>query len=335
MTRDDRRPRIAVDAMGGDHGPHVVVPGAVAALRGGCASDLVFYGRPEAIEAELSGIDTEGLSVSVVGCSQDIGMSESPAAAIRNRPDSPIVRAMKDQRAGDVDAVVSAGSTGAMVAASLLILGRLGHADRPAIATFIPTVRGETLLLDAGANTQCTPELLLGFARMGEAYCRAMMDQDSPTVGLLNIGGEPSKGNELSVAAHALLAGSNLNFHGNVEGNEVLVGPCDVLVADGFAGNIVLKMCEGLAVFIKALAGSGRLQPDEVAGLGAFGAIIKRRFNYEIYGGAPLLGVDGVSIIGHGRSSAVAFEHAVKVADLQVRRDLPRLIDRALAGHGE
>ncbi len=330
MTPDQQQPRIAVDAMGGDHGPAVVVPGAVAALRGGTDCSLQFFGQAEAVDAELAKLDLDGLSVSVVPCSQDIAMCESPAAAVRGKPDSPIVKAMQAQRAGEVDAVVSGGSTGAMVAASLLILGRLGHAERPAIATFIPTVRGETLLLDAGANPQCTPELLLSFARMGEAYCRAMQDLDSPSVGLLNIGSEPSKGNELVVAAHALMADAGFRFHGNVEGNEVLVGPCDVLVADGFTGNIALKMCEGLASFLKALAGSGQLNGEELAGLMAFAGVVKGRFNYEVYGGAPLLGVRGTSIICHGRSSSLAFEYAVKMADRQVRCDLPGLIDQAL-----
>lgn len=334
MTQGEHKPRIAVDAMGGDHGPAVVVPGALAALGAGIGCSLHFYGQAEAIEAELATHGTDGHQVTVVPCTQDIGMSESPASAVRGKPDSPIVRAMQDQRAGKVDAVVSAGSTGAMVAASLLILGRLGNAERPAIATFIPTVRGETLLLDAGANTQCTPELMLSFARMGEAYCRAMQDLPSPSIGLLNIGSEPSKGNELSVAAHALMAEAGFNFHGNVEGNEVLVGPCDVLVADGFTGNICLKMCEGLATFVKTLAGSGQLTGDELAGLMAFGAVVKGRFNYEVYGGAPLLGVRGTSIICHGRSSALAFEYAVKMAERQVRCDLPGLIDQALGLDG-
>jgi len=330
MTRDQRRPIIAVDAMGGDHGPEVSVPGAIEALRGGTDCALQFFGKQAAVEAELAKLDLDGLDVSVVDCTEDISMSESPAAAVRGKPDSPIIKAMKHQKAGQIDAVVSAGSTGAMVAASLLILGRLGHAERPAIATFIPTVRGETLLLDAGANTQCSPELLLSFARMGEAYCRVMQDLSEPSVGLLNIGSEPSKGNELSVAAHALMAEAGFNFHGNVEGNEVLVGPSDVLVADGFAGNIALKMCEGLAVFIKTLARSGQLGEQELAGLMAFAGVVKGRFNYEVYGGAPLLGVKGVSIICHGRSSSLAFEHAVKVAAKQVSCDLPSILDNAL-----
>jgi glycerol-3-phosphate acyltransferase PlsX len=316
--------------MGGDHGPGTVIPGVISALRDGCDASLELYGDRTRIEAELDRLDVGDLDVSIVACTQQIEMTESPASAIRGKPDSPIVRAMQDQREGRVDAVVSAGSTGAMVAASLLILRRLDGVDRPAIATFIPTVRGETLLVDAGANTQCTPELLLSFARMGEAYCRAMSDVAAPTVGLLNIGSEPSKGNELAVAVHALLKDSGLAFHGNVEGNEVLVGPTDVLVTDGYTGNIALKMVEGLAVFLKALAASGQLSTEELAGLGAFAGVIKKRFNYEVYGGAPLLGVGGISVICHGRSSELAFAHAVRQADREVRCDLPAVIENAL-----
>jgi glycerol-3-phosphate acyltransferase PlsX len=323
---------VAVDADGGDIGVGAAVPGVLAALQGGCDCDVLLYGDQDAITAALADHGGGDAAVDVVACTQAIAMDESPAAAVRGKPDSPIVRAMRDHREGRVDAVISAGSTGAMVAASLLLLGRVGAAERPAIATFIPTVRGQTLLVDAGANTQATPELLVGFARMGAAYVQAMLDVATPTVGLLNIGGEPSKGSELAVATHAALRESGLTFTGNVEGNEVLVGPCDVLVTDGFTGNIALKLCEGLAQFVKALAGSGQLSPEELAGLGAFGAVIKSRFNYEVYGGAPLLGVDGVSIICHGRSTPLAFTHAVQVAERQVRLGLPELIDRALRG---
>ena len=335
VNHESSRPRLAVDAMGGDFGPEVVVHGAITALQEGCDCELIFYGDRAEIEAQLSKLDTDELSVSVVHCTEDFGMSESPTAAVRGKPDSPIIRGMREQREGQVDAVVSAGSTGAMVAASLLILGRLKSAVRPAIATFVPTVAGETLLLDAGANTQGTPELLLSFARMGSIYCRAMQDQAAPAVGLLNIGGESSKGSELAIAAHELLKNSELNFTGNVEGNEIMVGACDVLVADGFTGNITLKLIEGLAQFVKALAASGQLTESELGGLGAFAGVIKNRFNYEVYGGAPLLGVNGVSIICHGRSTPRAFTYAVKVAERQVRVGLSDLIERALGGAAE
>lgn len=332
MTQEQRRARIAVDASGGDVGPAAMVPGVLLALRDDLGAEIVLYGDPERIEAALAENGAGHPAITVVPCSQDIPMDAPAAAAVRANPDSPIVRAMQDQKAGRVDAVVSAGSTGAMVAASLLILGRLRSAQRPAIATFVPTVRGETLLLDAGANTQATAELLLSFARMGNVYCRAMHQVPEPLVGLLNIGGEPGKGNDLAVASHELLRASELRFHGNVEGNEVMLGACDVLVADGFTGNIALKLIEGLASFLEALGASGQLTAEELAGLAAFSVAVKRRFSYEVYGGAPLLGVDGVSIICHGRSTPRAIAQAVRAAVGQVACRLPALIDRALSG---
>lgn len=335
MTGARRRCRIAVDASGGDIGPAATVPGALQALSDGLEGEIVLYGDPARIAASLEACGQRQPAWEVVACSQDIAMDAASVQAVRANPDAPIVRAMRDQKEGRVDAVVSGGSTGAMVAASLLILGRLRHAARPAIATFIPTVHGETLLLDAGANTQATPELLLSFARMGAVYSRAMQSLPSPRIGLLNIGGEASKGSELAVAAHDLLRRSDLDFCGNIEGNDVLLGGCDVLVTDGFTGNIALKLIEGLASFLKALATSGQLAPEEAAGLAAFSVAIKRRFNYEVYGGAPLLGIAGVSMICHGRSTPRAIAQAIKSSVRQVHCAMPELIDEALAAASE
>ena len=210
------RPVIAVDAMGGDHGPEVVVSGALAALPVDFPYDLHLYGDSEAIEAELARHTSNELPVTIIACTQDIEMGESPASAIRSKKDSPIVRSMTDQKAGRVQAVVSAGSTGAMVAASLIILGRLPGVDRPAIGTVIPTVKGELLLLDAGANVQCTADHLVSFARMGQVFAREMMGLANPAIGQLNIGGEPKKGTELNVETFQLLEKSELNFIGRI-----------------------------------------------------------------------------------------------------------------------
>ncbi len=328
----DRQCAIAVDAMGGDFGPEVVVPGILAALREGAGCAVVLYGDQAAIEAALGKAGgAEGLPVSVVACTQDIAMGESPATAVRNRPDSPIVKAMRDHREGKVDAVVSAGSTGAMVAASLIVLGRLAHCDRPAIATPIPTLAGLSVLVDGGANVQCTPEMLVSFARMGSVYYRAMHDVAQPRVGLLNIGEEPGKGNELTIAAHALLRDSGLAFVGNIESNNLLLGASDVVVADGFTGNITLKLVEGLSQFLGGLARSEFTEPAERESLHTLGGLLHRRFNYEVYGGAPLLGVAGVPMICHGRSTSRAFKYAVRVAEKQVAAQLPRELERALA----
>jgi glycerol-3-phosphate acyltransferase PlsX len=286
------RPIIGIDAAGGDHGPSVVVPGAVAALR-------------------------------VVHCAEEIDMGESPASAIRSKPDSPIVRALTDHKTGQVAAVLSAGSTGAMVAGSLILLGRIPGVDRPAIGTVVPAIEGEMLMLDAGANTQCTPAHLVSFARMGVVFVREILGIAEPRVGQLNIGGEPKKGNDLTVAAHELLAAADVNFIGNVEGNQILIGPCDVLVTDGFTGNNTLKIIEGFAHFLHALAGRPDLAEHERQALGPVLGVLLREYSYEVYGGALLLGVQGISIIAHGRSSERAITNATKVAARQIDCNLP------------
>jgi glycerol-3-phosphate acyltransferase PlsX len=239
---------------------------------------------------------------------------------------------MTDQKAGRVQAVVSAGSTGAMVAASLIVLGRLPGVDRPAIATIVPTASREVLLLDAGANVQCTPEQLVCFARMGTVFAREVMGTAQPTAGLINIGGEAKKGSELTVAAHALLASAtDLTFHGNVEGNEIMLGPCDVLVTDGFTGNTVLKIIEGFGHFLGGVARRPDLEPAERQAFGPVLGYLQRSFSYEAYGGAMLLGVSGISIISHGRSSAAAMGNAVRVAWEQIHASLPEKTAAALA----
>lgn len=331
MNGSSDRPVIAVDAMGGDHGPAVVVPGAVATLAPDSPFAVALYGDPQAIGAELDKLDAGGLPLSVVPCTQEIDMGESPAAAIRGRPDSPIVKAVTDHKAGRAAAVVSAGSTGAQVAASLILLGRLPGVDRPAIATVIPTVGGRLLLLDAGANTQCKPEHLVSFARMGVVYARELFGVAEPRVGLLNIGGEAKKGNELCVAAHGLLQDAGLNFTGNVEGNDFLLGPADVVVTDGFTGNNTLKLVEGIARFLGTLARRPDLTDAERAAFKPVLGYLQREFSYEVAGGAMLLGVAGVSIIAHGRSSTRAITNAVKVAWEQIRADLPAKVAAAHA----
>ncbi len=320
---DDTRPVIAVDAMGGDHGPEVVVPGALAGLTADAPYRLALYGDEPRVRAALAGHTLTDLPVSVVHCTQDIDMGQEPAAAVRGRPDSPIVRAMADQKAGRVEAVVSAGSTGAMVAASLIILKRVPGCDRPAIATRIPTVKGELLLLDAGANTECTVEHLVSFARMGAVFAREVMGVANPSIGQLNIGGEAKKGTRVNVETHEQLAASGLNFAGNVEGNHLMLGPCDVVVTDGYTGNNTLKLIEGFARFMGALSRRPDLTDQERAAFGPVLALLQRNFSYEVYGGAMLLGVAGVSIIAHGRSSSRAITSAVREAWLQVRHDLP------------
>ena len=326
MERGDRLV-VAVDAMGGDHGPAVVVPGAVDAARDPDGPAVALYGDPEAIGRVLAELDAADLPVAVVPCSQQIGMGEHPAAAIKNRPDAPVVRAFQDHRAGDVHAVVSAGSTGAMAAGGLLLLGRLPGVERPAIGTVIPTLDRPFLLLDAGANVQATPEQLLAFARMGEVFARLVLEVAAPRVALLNIGEEPTKGTDLTVRAHALLAESGLPFAGNIEGRDLLLGRADVVVTDGFTGNVVLKTLEGLVLFLQAAAraGGGDTASGSLAGL-------MDRMDYTAYGGALLLGVRGNPVIAHGSSNRRAIANAVRTAARLARRDVPRHLAEALSG---
>jgi glycerol-3-phosphate acyltransferase PlsX len=323
---------VGVDAMGGDIGPAAVVPGAVEALRQQRDFQLALYGDEVAIGQQLDQLDTRGLSLHTVPCSQNIGMSEAPAAAIRNKPDSPVVRGMRDQKAGRVHAFVSAGSTGAVVAASLLILGRLSSVDRPAIATLIPTRDAQFLLLDAGANVYCTPEHLLSFARMGVLFSQRMMDLQEPRVGLLNIGTEPSKGSELTIAAHKLLQEAPLHFVGNIESNQLLLRSADVVVTDGFTGNMVLKLIEGFTRYLEILLEGDNGANGQTAGHAALWALLAKRFNYEAYGGALLLGIAGVTIIGHGRSTSRAISNAVLAARQQILLDFPLKLQAHLAG---
>jgi glycerol-3-phosphate acyltransferase PlsX len=316
---------VALDAMGGDFGPSVVVPGAVEALRDSNDYRVALYGDADAIAAEIDRHGAGDLPCDVVSCTQDIEMGEAAASAIRGKPDSPIVRAMRDHKEGAVGAVVSAGSTGAMVAGSLMLLGRLPHVDRPAIATVIPTLESAFLLLDAGANVQCTPEHLLCFARMGALYGATLLDLDDPRVGLLNIGEESSKGTELCIESHKLLsAASDLPFIGNVESRGLLHGEADVVVTDGFTGNMVLKLIEGFGGFLQAVASGSS------AGGGGLGQVLQR-MDYAAYGGAMLLGVRGTSIISHGASSSRAIANAVRNAAKMSALDMPSRLEQTLA----
>lgn len=305
--------RIALDAMGTDSAPAAEIQGAVTALRRfGRDSELLLVGDREPIEAELSRhSDFPQDRVSVVHAPDRIVPGEGPAAAVRRKPKSSIVVGVKLQKEGEADAFVSAGSTGAVMAASLLFLRPLSGVDRPAIGTVLPTSRGPTLLIDAGANVDCKPHHLVQFAHLGHIYAQDLLGVPNPRVGLLNIGEEPEKGNELAVEAHRLLAGEDLNFIGNIEGREIIRGGCDVLVCDGFNGNLILKFYESVAAFIIGILRkemeahhAEELDLDEIF----------RFLDYEEEGGAPLLGVNGVSIIMHGSSSPKAISNALQVA---------------------
>jgi glycerol-3-phosphate acyltransferase PlsX len=331
--------RIAVDAMGGDYAPGVIVEGAVLAareLRG--SAGVVLVGDERAVRREMERLSVEDGVLDVVHAPDVVGMEESPAAAFRRKPESSIALAMKAHREGSVDAVVSAGNTGAVVVTSLLSLGRLAHVNRPGIATFMPTERGGSVLIDVGANADCKPLNLLQFGVMGSQYAQMRLGRENPTVGLLNIGSEESKGNELVLAARPLMAASPLNFVGNIEGNGVFRGEADVVVCDGFVGNVVLKFTESVVSLL-----GHRLKEHVTSGVRSrLGGLLLRPalqafrsdLDYSEYGGAPLLGVDGVVIICHGGSSAKAIKNAVRAAARIVDRNVNGAITENLEAKG-
>lgn len=310
--------RIAIDAMGGDFAPREVVAGAVLAAALPNIERLILVGDESAIRAELVACGGDQRKIEIHHASEIVGMGETPAHAVRKKKDSSIGRAVELVRDGAADAVMSAGNTGAAVAASALKLRTLQGVDRPAIATVMPTQKAPVVLLDAGANIDCTPEQLLQFAVMGSVYANKILGRENPIVGLLSIGGEESKGNEVTKKTYTSLQKSALNFRGNVEGRDLFEGDTDVVVCDGFIGNIVLKTSESAATaFTRWLKRALTANPIRKAAClllkGAFREL-KKELDPEMYGGAPLLGVKGVCIIAHGGSSRHAIYHAVRVA---------------------
>ena len=331
-----RIPRIAVDAHGGDFGPSAIVPGAVAAQRQlGAAVRIELVGDEKVVRAELAKAGADSADFEIVHAPDNIDMGESPAAAIRRKPQSTIVVACERLKAGESDAFVSAGSTGAVAAAGLLIVGRLPGVRRPAIASLYPTRKGLGLLLDVGANSDCKPKHLLQFGTMGRIYVERVLGVRPARVALMNIGEEDSKGSELALEAHQLLRAHEPSFIGNVEGRDLFDGKAEVIVTDGFTGNVMLKVLEGgpgfLSSSFKEAVGSNLR-----AKLGAFLLLptfrrIGRRFHYAEYGGAPLLGLNELLIICHGGSSPEAITNAIKVAEKGVRDRVPDRIREEIA----
>ena len=311
--------RVAVDAMGGDFAPAAIVAGAVEAARTlkGLTS-LILVGDEAAIRKELAAAGSVPELVQVRHASEVVGMEESPAVAIRRTKDSSINRAVDMVKHGEADAVFSAGNTGAAVASTTLKLRTLEGVQRPAIATVIPTPTTPFVMIDSGANTDCNPLMFAQFAVMGTIYSREILGRKNPKVGLLSIGGEDTKGNEATKEAFKILEKSALSFHGNVESSDIFGGVVDVVVCDGFVGNVVLKTSESVARTISRwIREECRRNPIRILGAllakGAFGTI-KRRSDPAMYGGAPLLGVRGTCIIGHGSSSPEAVKNGIRVA---------------------
>jgi glycerol-3-phosphate acyltransferase PlsX len=307
---------VAVDAMGGDFAPREIVRGALeVSAQIDFSDEIVLVGDEAAIRAEFDLTDSHIPStISIVHASEVIEMHEHPAQAMKRKRNSSLVICAKMVKQGEVDATFSAGNTGAAMAVALYDIGRIPGIDRPAIATGIPTFTGLTLLLDAGAMVDCSPQNLLQFALLGSIYAQKVLHYENPTVGLLNVGSERGKGNELVKNAFELLNASSLNFYGNVEGKDVLAHTTDVVVCDGFVGNVLLKSIEGTVEFIvEALMGeihSAGLDASNIAE-----PIITKtlsKYHYAETGGAPLLGIDGISFIGHGRSDGRAIASAVR-----------------------
>ena len=319
--------RVALDAMGTDHGPAETVAGAVVAAQEG--HDVVIVGDAPTVRSELKRC---GHDLEVIHASQTIEMHEDPARAIRDKADASVNVAARLLRNDEVDAVVLPGSTGAALAAAAIVVGRVRGVHRPAIATILPTPGSPTVLIDAGANPECRPEFLAQFGVMGSVVAEIVFGLDRPRVGLVNIGSEESKGRELDKAAHALLARSEVHFIGNVEGGDFAHDRADVFVADGYTGNVILKTSEGTAGYAMqlALGALSTLPPDIQEPVMAAMGSVRSRLDPDRYGGAYLVGTRGVVIIAHGGSSRVAIANAITMAVEGAEHDMVGEIERRL-----
>ncbi len=324
---------VVVDAQGGDNAPSEILSGVVMALQADPELHVILTGEADIVGPFAAGHDR----VESFPTTQVIEMDEHPANAVRSKKDSSIVVGCRLVKEGRADAFFSAGSTGGAMAAATLVMGRIKGVARPAIATVVPTAGPPAVLLDVGANADCKPEHLLQFAHMGSAYASVVLDVAEPRIALLNIGEEPSKGSVLAQESHALMTESLPGFIGNIEGRDVLAGVTDVIVTDGFTGNVALKLLEGTSKIllgqVKDAMTSSAINTMAAAVLKPSLARLKQRLDPETYGGAPLLGVAGVCIIGHGSSNARAVANAVRVAAQAVRGDLTERIAAAVASN--
>lgn len=328
--------KIVVDAMGGDFAPVNEVAGSLQALRERKGIEVILVGREPEVRAELAKQNAGDLPLSVVHAPDVVTMEDSPTAALKQKKNSSLAIGMNLHKDGAAHAFVSAGNTGAVLSASTLILGRIKGVSRPTIGAFFPSEDGVCLLLDAGTNVDCRPQHLYEFAVMGSIYANRVFKYTDPPVGLLNIGEEASKGNEVVKEAYQLLSNGPVNFAGNVEGRDILRGRIRVVVCDGFVGNAILKFGESVPSFLKAkllaYAGTSVVRKG-LLGLvrGALRAVFKE-MDYEEYGGVPVLGVNGVSIIGHGKSTPKAIKNMILKAVEVIEADLNQHIQNMLAG---
>ena len=311
--------RIAVDAMGGDNAPKVIVEGCIEAVLE-YDIEVFLIGSKLKIQKYLKSDTAKSNKIHIIESTEVISNEGPPVNAIKRKKDSSMVVGLKLVKESTCDAFLSAGSTGAFLAGSLLRVGRIKGIDRPALAPIIPTTKGGYMLIDAGANADCKPKNIFQFALMGSIYMERVMGISSPKVGLLSIGSEEGKGNELTKQSYNLLKSSNVNFIGNIEARDIAFGICDVCVCDGFVGNVVLKNTEGLATAIMSML-KEEITKTAISKLGALLLKdsfkgLKKRFDYKEYGGAPFLGIDGIMIKAHGSSDAKAIKNAIRQAKL-------------------
>ncbi|NPA95849.1 MAG: phosphate acyltransferase PlsX [Thermodesulfobacteria bacterium] len=324
---------IALDAMGGDRGPSILVQGAVEAARE-FGTEIILVGKADLLEQELVRARGTDLPIYIQNATQIVEMAESPSEALRKKKDSSVRVAFDLVKEGRAKGVVSAGNSGATLATAMFILGRI-KGVRPAIGTLVPTLKDPSLIIDVGANVDCKPHHLLQFGIMGSLFVKEFLKKEEPRVGLLSIGEEGSKGNQQVKKAYDLLAASNLNFFGNVEGRDVFRGEVDVIVCDGFVGNICLKLSEGLAETVIAML-KNEIEGNFLAIMGyglakkAFKRF-KKRVDYAEYGGAPLLGVKGTAIICHGSSESKAVKNAIGVAHNLANLDLAEKLEASMS----
>lgn len=328
--------KVALDAMGGDFAPELTIAGAVEAVNE-YDIEVILVGDRQQLTDSLRVKRYPPNQISIVHASEVVGMDESPAVALRKKKNSSIRVAIELVKSNLADAAVSAGHSGVVMATALFVLGKLPNVCRPAIATIMPSLTGFFVLIDVGANVDCKPENLLQFAQMGNAYYREIFDVPEPQVALLGIGEEDTKGNELTKESFKLLKNAGINFTGNIEGKDIFTGKADVIVCDGFIGNIVLKVSEGLAEAILKM-----LKREIInATTGKLGYLMikpairnfRRRTDYSEYGGAPLLGINGTCIISHGRSSSKAIKNAIRVSADMAKKKVHETIARTIENY--
>lgn len=326
--------RIALDAMGGDHAPGPIITGAVQAVAADPQLRVVLVGDRGQVEPHLAQQGEPTDRIDIFHCSQTITMEEAPVVALRKKPDNSISRCWQLMAEGKVDAIVSAGNTGAVVAGGLRLRRFLRNVRRPGIAAIMPTLRGSCVILDVGANVSPKPTHLFQYGIMGSIFAKHLLQRDRPTIGLMNVGSEEQKGHDLAKETHALFNASSVReqFVGNVEGRDIHRGTCDVVVCDGFVGNIVLKVCEGVFEFVMKMASKeilSALQNERGRAQNALQALVDR-YDYSTHGGAPLLGIDGICIICHGSSGDRAIKNAIGVAARYTSLNLNDLIVKEL-----